>query len=425
MTDIPSMHRPTRSILGLIVLLGISVPTHAQETGPAAPSEIEVYLVTYGPGQVYWERFGHNAIWIRDAAGGIDAMFNYGVFDFHQEDFLVRFIQGRMLYRLEAQDPERSLQAYRAANRSIWIQELNLTRSQSVALRNFLVWNALPENRDYLYDYYLDNCSTRLRDALDDALGGVIRAHTESRETGTTFRFHTQRLTTANVLYYTGLLVGLGTPVDRPINAWEEMFIPMSIRDRVREITVLGENGDAVPLVKSEVLYFESTAPVPAAAPPRWLIWYLIVGVAFAAALTLPALASGVAARWSLAVAGGAWMLIVGLTGLVLAGLWLATDHATSYWNENVFYLTPIALPAAIVLPAAVSGTRWAQKPARWLGAAVGVSSLLGLMLQIAPGFDQVNGQLIALVLPANVVLGCVSWRRFGASGWVPPDTAA
>ncbi|MDH3292043.1 MAG: DUF4105 domain-containing protein [Gemmatimonadota bacterium] len=398
--------------LGLAVGSGVA---WAQEADSASSPEFTVYLVTFGPGQVYWERFGHNAIWIRDPAGGINAMFNYGMFDFQQENFLGRFIQGRMLYQLAAQDPEGSLQAYSAANRSIWLQELNLTDAQRTRLRDFLVWNAQPENRDYRYDYFLDNCSTRLRDALDDVLGGRIRTQTEDKETGTSFRFHTQRLTTANVLYYTGLLAALGRRTDRPISAWEEMFIPMSVRDRVRDVTVLDQNGDEIPLVKSEVLVYESTAAPALDAPPRWLIWYLITGVALAAVLAFLGMASGVAIRWILAVTGGVWMLIVGLAGFVLAGLWLATDHAATYWNENLFYLTPIALPLAIVLPLAVLGVGWARRPALLLAAAVGVSSVLGLVLQIVPGVDQVNGQLIALILPANVVLGFVSWRRFGA----------
>jgi hypothetical protein len=335
-------------------------------------------------------------------------MFNYGIFDFNQESFLLRFIQGRMLYMLATQDPQRSFEGYVANNRSVWIQELNLTETQRTALRDFLLWNSVPENRDYRYDYYLDNCSTRVRDAIDQAIGGRIRAQTETTQTNTTFRYHTQRLTTANVPLYTGLLAGLGSPVDRPISVWEEMFIPMLLRDHLRDVTTLDENGNEVPLVVSEALYYESTAEPPLDAPPRWLIWYLAAGVAVAALLVVLGKTAGNAARFILALLTSAWTLLVGFAGVVLAGLWLGTDHATSYWNENLFCLTPIALPLAILLPLAVHGVGWVLRPAQWLAAAVAVSSLLGWVAQILPAFDQVNGQLIALVLPVNVAVGLV-----------------
>ncbi len=401
----------SRVVVVLSVLHCAHLPAHAQVPDSVSAPETKVYLVTYGPGRLYWEKFGHNAIWIRDPARHLDAMFNYGIFDFNQESFLLRFIQGRMLYMLATQDPQRSLQAYAANNRSIWIQELNLTGTQRAALRDFLLWNSAPENRDYRYDYYLDNCSTRVRDALDQAIGGRIREQTEATSTNTTFRYHTQRLTTANVLLYTGLLAGLGSPVDRPISVWEEMFIPMLLRDHLRDVTTLDESGNELSLVASEVFYYESTAEPPLDAPPRWLIWYLAGGVALAALLVALGKAAGNAARLVLALVAGAWMLLVGFAGVVLAGLWLATDHATSHWNENLFYLTPIAVPLAVLLPLAVHGVGWVLRPAQWLAAAVAVSSLLGWMAQILPRFDQVNGQLIALVLPVNLAVWLVLQR--------------
>ncbi len=105
-----AVRRVSHIVAALLALHGAHVPTHAQRTDSASAPEIEVYLVTYGPGRLYWERFGHNAIWIRDPARHIDHMFNYGIFDFNQESFLLRFIQGRMLYTLATQDPQRQFQ---------------------------------------------------------------------------------------------------------------------------------------------------------------------------------------------------------------------------------------------------------------------------------------------------------------------------
>ena len=78
-----------------------AMPLQAAES--TAPDEPEVWLVTYGPGEIYWQRFGHNAIWVRDARLGLDHTFNFGFFDFEQERFFLRFLLGRMLYFAAAQ----------------------------------------------------------------------------------------------------------------------------------------------------------------------------------------------------------------------------------------------------------------------------------------------------------------------------------
>jgi hypothetical protein len=104
----------------------ICVPASAAGPGAEAAGT-EVWLVTYGPGEIYWQRFGHNAIWIRDPALGLDHVFNFGFFDFAQEDFFLRFLQGRMLYFSAAQPARDEFAAYIDENRSIRAQRLDWT----------------------------------------------------------------------------------------------------------------------------------------------------------------------------------------------------------------------------------------------------------------------------------------------------------
>ena len=135
----------------------------------AEPELPQVWLVTYGPGEVYWQRFGHNAIWIREPARGLDHVFNFGFFDFAQQDFFLRFLQGRMMYFSAAQPAQQEFAAYIDENRSIRAQRLDLSPEQAAWLTGYLLEEVRPENRDYLYDYYRNNCSTRVRDAIDRA----------------------------------------------------------------------------------------------------------------------------------------------------------------------------------------------------------------------------------------------------------------
>jgi hypothetical protein len=144
--------------------------------------------------------------------------------------------------------------------------------------------------------------------------------------------------------------VALGGGVDRPLSAWEEMFLPLKLREHVRRVTVPGPDGRPRPLVRSERTIFESTAPPPPESPPSWVQWYLLLGVAIGGtALVLARSAREVrAARLGLMAVVAVWSPVAGLAGLVLAGLWGLTDHVMAYSNENLLQLNPLVL---LVLP--------------------------------------------------------------------------
>src|SRR5690606_8121184 len=145
-------------------------PQAARQQAPQASEQqpsLQVFLMTMGPGQQIWERFGHNAIWVRDTVQGIDLVYNFGMFDSFAPGFVTNFIKGRPLYWLAAFDLRTTLAQYDAARRSIEVQELALPQEQKAQLAFALAENARPDNREYRYDYFLDNCSTRIRDALD------------------------------------------------------------------------------------------------------------------------------------------------------------------------------------------------------------------------------------------------------------------
>jgi hypothetical protein len=416
--------RPRRGLaaVALVALLGLAARgLEAQtppESLPAPPSgapnpaqppgaELTVSLMTMGIGERVWERFGHNAILVEDHARGTAKAYNYGLFDFRQHNFILRFVQGRMLYWMQGFDLESTLEVYRRSNRSVWVQELNLTPAERVALRDFLEWNERPENRFYRYDYYRDNCSTRIRDALDRVLGGRIRAATDTIVTGRSYRFHTSRLIASDLPLYTGLLLALGQPADHQLTAWEEMFLPLEVRTWIRHVTVVDDSGRTVPLVKGERTLFEGTEPEPRAAPPARVPAYLAAGLVLGFALWglgRRGPTSTGARRW-FGWLSGAWALLAGLVGVLLASLWAFTDHAVAYRNENLFQANLLLLPLVVASPALARGVARARRTALLFSALVAASSLAGLVLKVSPAFSQQNAEVLALFVPANLGL--------------------
>lgn len=387
-----------------------AVPAPSAAASATEPgSELTVYLMTMGPGDQVWEKFGHNAIWIHDAANGSDVAYNWGVFDFKDKDFYPNFIRGKMRYMMGAFDFNETLEFYRQSNRTVWAQELNLTPAQKYSLAQFVYWNVRPENRYYRYDYYRDNCSTRVRDALDGALGGVIRKAFVNVPTGTTFRFHTERLTQDDWPIFTGTMAGLGEPTDRPISAYEEMFLPVKVKDHLRTMHVLS-NGVSVPLVKSERILFQATRPPEPVAVERGMGGYILIAAIIlivGAGLLLLQGATIPTAALSLAVV---WSLVAGFGGVALAGLWAFTDHIFSYRNENLFQLNPLSLIVMVFLLRVIWSRRKSRDEMlgrvrsayRWAVIVAGVS-VAGFVLQVLPWFNQVNGDIIALVMPLHL----------------------
>src|SRR5690606_12461186 len=222
-----------------------------------------VYLLTMGSGDAVWEKYGHNALWIHDPVRGTDWVFNYGVFDFDSPGYWSRFVRGDWLYQLAVSDIGQTLAQYEYLNRTVVAQELDLSGAQKAELAAFLEWNYRPENREYLYDYFRDNCSTRIRDAIDRVLGGTLRAATESVPTETSFRWHSRRLIAGTPVVYTGLHAGLGPRADRPISAWEEMFLPEKLQEAVGSLEVVASTGSRGPLVRSERVLYEAVDRAP------------------------------------------------------------------------------------------------------------------------------------------------------------------
>ena len=424
MRFLPSPRRML-SVLASAVALA-AVPARAQPL--AAPSRgdttVRIYLLTMGPGDEVWEKFGHNAIWVHDPERGADPAYNYGMFDFRQKNFILNFARGRMLYWMEGFDAFVTLDHYRMLNRSVWAQELNLTPAQARAVADYLDWNERPDNRFYRYDYFRDNCSTRVRDVLDRVLGGQLKAATASAPSGVTYRWHSRRLVAdgaASIPIYTAINAGLGPAADRPISKWDEMFLPMRLRDEVRALRIRDAQGNLVPLVVREQTVFTADRPAERGGPPRWLLGYLLAGLAVGGAIVLLARAArrSTAARIGFALVTVPWLLFAGIGGLILLGLWGLTDHAIAYGNLNLFQLSPLALPLVVLVPALAFWKRWARRGAVRLSLVMAALSIFGLLLKVLPWFHQVNGEMVALALPINCAVAWAAWKLAGEPAMV------
>ena len=300
----------------------------------------DAYLVTYGPGEEVWELFGHNAIWIRDPDQGINHSFSFGYFDLDRPGFYGDFARGIMPYYGSAGRIEREFEFYRERDRDIRIQQLNLNSDAVTRLFNRLHQSIFPQPQYYAYDYYWANCSTRLRDLLDEITGGALSAELKDRPASKNFREHTRALTAHRFFVYTGIQTLLGPMVDQPISVWDEAFLPKRLADELNAI----ERG---PMVLSDRREFESASVSGRFDAPGVWPFHLVLGCL---CLALLLLSRGTASKtrakrsgWPVPViVSRVAATLVGLAGLIIAVMWLASGHEATWQNAAILILNPL-----------------------------------------------------------------------------------
>ena len=370
-----------------------------------------VSLLTMGNGEEVWEMFGHTAIRIHDNPSGRDTVFNWGVFDRSQPFFIPHFLQGLMLYQMGAETMDRVLLEYRYFDRTVTEQELDLSDAQKDSLISIIRVNAQPENLQYRYDYFVDNCATRPRDILDRVLGGQFRIGADSLS-GTSYRFHALRLMQGNSPLVTGVDIGLGEPSDRPITKWQTMFLPKQLHDWAATRLVRDSTGATHKLVRNERVLYQSSRPAEAQSPPMLAPWLTAIGVVVALLFTWlgfrgPTLGA--------AIAFSIWSLVCGLLGVLLTLLWTVTDHRFAHANENLLLFNPLWLLLVVLLPLYLRRNR-AIATTRSLVFVVAGLSVLALLAHVVMLSRQANLAPIGLGLPPALAIAFVIAKRFRVS---------
>ncbi len=405
------------SLSGHVTQAGSTEDVQGQNQAESALDGVfRVSLLTVGRGAELWDSFGHNALLIENTVTGQAVAYDWGRFSFAQEGFFKNLLMGRMLYSMGWAPAQALIEHYQGLNRTVTLQRLNLDTSATITLvREIERRQASPE---YRYEYFLDNCSTQVRDLIDQASGGALARHGARADED--YRFHTRRLTQHSIPLWAGFDVLLGNRGDRPISRWEAMFTPLELLEEVREVDV-DINGMTVPLVAEEQIVFASTRADEEEEPKSMLLPFLLVGALLGGVIAFLGFRSGRGdrlARAGFALVAGSWSLVAGLVGVALLFVWV-TDHVWMHWNENALQFTPLSV---LLMPLVVLAA-WRGRAGRALlliaGTAAGLSAL-GFVLQVLPGFDQANGELIALALPAHLGLLWALWEMSSV-----PDTPA
>lgn len=345
-------------------------------------STTQVSLITVGPGDDLYSSFGHSLFWFSDPAKGIDASYNYGSFSFHTENFYIKFLRGTLPYKIDKGPLDAQVYYWQHENRSVAQQVLNLSVAQKQKLYALLEENYLPENREYRYRFFYDNCATRLQDMLLAACGDSISYQGYTHETRTFREWIDKYAHRQKPWADFGMDLAIGKTADKTATPMQATFLPDNLHDAFADARVT-IGGKPEPLVAADrAIYTATPRPATGFLTPMVFFWLL-------------ALLTGLFTLWQLRghkinfTFDKILFTVCALAGTVLLLLWFGTDHEDTVLNWDILWASPLLFIIAAGL------SRVKKKP--WVSVLLIVYALLLLAGTI--NLDKHNQVIIPVLL--------------------------
>jgi hypothetical protein len=306
-------------------------------------THLRISLLTCGPGdEEIWEVFGHTGVRVIDSVAHTDMVFNYGTFDFGP-DFDMQFMKGKCLYYLSVDNFNGFMQEYVSAKRSVQEEELLLDWKQKEHVYYFLQLNAEPEHKYYKYDFFFDNCATRIRNIFPrPEVFGKAFHYGQVIPAGKSISFRD----IINQYFYRdhwtrlGVNILLGSRIDRPMTNSDIMFLPDYLRDGIGGATV---NGRKIATAPVTIL---PGNPLAEGAGVNWgFILTSVLAILTIAGLSFPQL------RVLGSIMSMLLLFVTGLLGCLILVMWFATDHQGCGNNYNILWCLPLNIIVAFFNP--------------------------------------------------------------------------
>lgn len=346
-------------------------------------SRLRISLLTCTPGEELYSTFGHSAYRVIDSSRAFndwhDVVYNYGTFNFDDDGFYLKFVQGKLLYYVSTTTFEDFKFDYQTTNRGITEQVLNLSGAEKIAMQRFLNENIKEENRYYKYDFFFDNCTTRLRDILKKEHDSAFTTK-PVMPLGSTFRNAIHQYLDKNNKYWSklGIDILLGAPCDGIMTAAEMQFLPdnlMKSLDSSKNMVISSQDLYPISVDNNKDSFFT---------PPVIFSLLLII-------IVLLDLVKNNFTRAFLQGFDGLLFFLTGALGIILIFMWFATDHSMTKNNFNLTWAWPTHAVIAFFVN---SKKTWVRNYFRF--------TVFGLIAVLAAWFflpQQMNNALIPIVL--------------------------
>jgi len=324
-----------KNILKFLLIGAIIMLNSLSEINAQLSDEAKISILTSSPGKRLYATFGHTAIRVNDPINEIDMIFNYGTFDFNTQYFYLKFARGKLNYTLTIETFEHFYEEYKYHERSIWEQVLSLSQIEKDNLYNALIINALPENRYYLYDFFYDNCATRVRDMITNNLASPIKFHLPSHLEKLTFRNCIATYLEKSPWIKLGLDLILGKPTDSLVNENTIQFLPDYL---MSSFEVTNRENSHIPIVESTTTIYESDQYTKKSFFSPLKILVILCLLVFL--ISVYDFRKNKCSKWLDILL----FTTVGLLGLLIIFLWFFTNHQVTGPNWHILWANPLLI---------------------------------------------------------------------------------
>jgi len=332
-TNFPNFNKIIKSVYLCVVamILGFLSISHIQA------QTYQISLITCDPGDELYSTFGHSAIRVLDMDSGRDLVFNYGTFDFNTPFFYVKFTRRTLDYQLALTTFEQFLYEYNYFKRSVREQVLDLNPEQTTAIIDFLRINYEPENRKYRYDFFYDNCSTRIRNMMESVLGENLKWNDPANAETKTFRNLIDEYVYPLPWSDLGIDLALGAVIDQDASEREKLFLPDYLSYAFDRATIVGD-GPSRPLIRQENIIYdfpEREGNVNFLLSPYFLFW--ILAILFGVFTYIGFKRNRLYLGMDIGLLG-----VLGILGILVTYLWFFTAHSQTKSNWNILWAFPL-----------------------------------------------------------------------------------
>lgn len=316
-------------------------------------NDTTAYLLTCGPGTETYSIYGHSALRIIIREKNSDTVYNWGVFDFDTPNFAWKFAKGRLDYMISAESVKSFLSVYIFEHRYVVSQKINVDSKEIQKLVELVNENNKPENRKYRYDFFYDDCTTRIRDLLEKSIGEKLKYPPEEKGKIPTFRDMVGKYQNPYPWLKFGVDLIMGSTADRRANFRDRMFLPVDMREELSK-TVVHRSGKMIPLLQNPVVLVDFAFPVVKKmfliSPPVIFILVIIVILIFTGL---------VKSKKVIRLLDIIIYLVFSILSVLMIFFNFFTDHEQMRWNLNIILLNPVIIVCLILLILNKAGIVW------------------------------------------------------------------
>ena len=368
----------------LLIILTILICNHTGTLSAQDSSHLRISLLTCTPGEELYSIFGHSAIRIVDSSNigndYYDLVYNYGTFNFDDEGFYLKFMRGKLLYFISLERFEDFKFLYQSTNRGITEQLLSLSEKEKTDVQFALNENLKEENRYYKYDFFLDNCTTRLRDIIEKNKKPLPQFPAVMPE-NTRFRKAIHQYLDSGKQYWSklGIDILLGAKTDRIMTSREQQFLPDNL--------MLAMEKSSPKMSQSTSNLYTLTVNKENSSPfTPTLCFILLLALYFLLSLSSTPFVQNI-----LTGLDGLLFFLAGLLGVILLLMWFYTDHSMTKNNYNLLW----AVPSHLVISFYINSKKKAVKK-YFLFSGIAMVFVLSAWFFLP---QQMNNSLIPIVL--------------------------